>query len=162
MVLMDSTSPISLRLLVGDDDVDVLESLARGLRLSGFDVATARDGVEALRSASDNRPDAIVVDINMPVLAGVDVIDSLRAMDRDVPVCVLSAPCSVDGRIAGLEAGADDYLLKAVRAGPVGGTGPGAPTAAAAAHGGLAIVGDHHRRPAGSGHRGPQCPPERH
>jgi two-component system response regulator PrrA len=112
MVLMDGTSPISQRVLVVDDDVDVRESLERALRLSGFEVATARDEGEAVRSARESRPDAIVVDINMPVLAGVDVVDALRAIDRDVPVCVLSAPCSVDGRVAGLEAGADDYLVK--------------------------------------------------
>jgi two-component system response regulator PrrA len=108
---MDSRSP-SLRVLVVDDDVDVLASLERGLRLSGLNVTTARDGDEALRGARETRPDAIVVDINMPVLAGINIVSALRVMDSDVPVCVLSAPCSVDGRIAGLEAGADDYLVK--------------------------------------------------
>lgn len=102
----------SPRLLVVDDDPDVLSSLERGLRLSGFEVATAVDGAEALRSATENRPDAIVLDINMPVLDGVSVVTALRAMDNDVPVCVLSARSSVDDRVAGLEAGADDYLVK--------------------------------------------------
>ena len=100
------------RVLVVDDDPDVLASLERGLRLSGFDVATACDGAEALRSATETRPDAIVLDINMPVLDGVSVVTALRAMDNDVPVCVLSARSSVDDRVAGLEAGADDYLVK--------------------------------------------------
>ena len=77
--------------LVVDDDDDVLASLERGLRLSGFDVSTAKDGAEALRSATETRPDAIVLDINMPVLDGVSVVTALRAMDNDVPVCVLSA-----------------------------------------------------------------------
>lgn len=99
-------------MLVVDDDSDVLASLERGLRLSGFEVATAVDGAEALRSATENRPDAIVLDINMPVLDGVSVVTALRAMDNDVPVCVLSARSSVDDRVAGLEAGADDYLVK--------------------------------------------------
>jgi two-component system response regulator PrrA len=108
---VDSASA-SPRVLVVDDDADVLESLERGLRLSGFEVATARDGDEALRGATETRPDAIVLDVNMPVLAGVSIVTALRAMDNDVPVCVLSAPCSVDDRIAGLEAGADDYLVK--------------------------------------------------
>jgi two-component system response regulator PrrA len=88
--------------LVVDDDPDVLASLERGLRLSGFEVSTAVDGAEALRRATETRPDAIVLDINMPVLDGVN----------DVPVCVLSARSSVDDRVAGLEAGADDYLVK--------------------------------------------------
>ena len=102
----------SPRVLVVDDDPDVLTSLERGLRLSGFDVSTAVDGAEALRSATETRPDAIVLDINMPVLDGVSVVTALRAMDNDVPVCVLSARSSVDDRVSGLEAGADDYLVK--------------------------------------------------
>ena len=108
---MDSGA-VSPRVLVVDDDDDVLVSLERGLRLSGFDVSTARDGAEALRRATETRPDAIVLDINMPVLDGVSVVTALRAMDNDVPVCVLSARSSVDDRVAGLEAGADDYLVK--------------------------------------------------
>ncbi|WP_078292835.1 MULTISPECIES: response regulator transcription factor [unclassified Mycobacterium] len=102
----------SPRVLVVDDDADVLASLERGLRLSGFEVNTASDGAEALRCATEHRPDAIVLDINMPVLDGVSVVTALRAMDNDVPVCVLSARTSVDDRVAGLEAGADDYLTK--------------------------------------------------
>ena len=62
------------RVLVVDDDPDVLASLERGLRLSGFEVSTAVDGAEALRSATETRPDAIVLDINMPVLDGVSVV----------------------------------------------------------------------------------------
>ena len=108
---MDSGAA-SPRVLVVDDDPDVLASLERGLRLSGFEVSTAVDGAEALRSATETRPDAIVLDINMPVLDGVSVVTALRAMDNDVPVCVLSARSSVDDRVAGLEAGADDYLVK--------------------------------------------------
>jgi two-component system, OmpR family, response regulator PrrA len=111
MTGMDSAGG-SPRVLVVDDDPDVLASLERGLRLSGFDVFTAVDGAEALRSATETRPDAIVLDINMPVLDGVSVVTALRAMDNDVPVCVLSARSSVDDRVAGLEAGADDYLVK--------------------------------------------------
>lgn len=108
---MDSSSAAP-RVLVVDDDPDVLASLDRGLRLSGFEVATAVDGAEALRSATETKPDAIILDINMPVLDGVSVVTALRAMDNDVPVCVLSARSSVDDRVAGLEAGADDYLVK--------------------------------------------------
>lgn len=109
---MESGASPSPRVLVVDDDPDVLASLERGLRLSGFEVSTAVDGAEALRSATETRPDAIVLDINMPVLDGVSVVTALRAMDNDVPVCVLSARTSVDDRVAGLEAGADDYLVK--------------------------------------------------
>src|ERR1700692_1262514 len=107
------TGATSPRVLVVDDDSDVLASLERGLRLSGFEVSTAVDGAEALRSATETRPAPIVLDINMPVLDGVSVVTALRAMDNDVPVCVLSARSSVDDRVAGLEAGADEYLAKA-------------------------------------------------
>src|SRR6185312_1500445 len=99
------TGASSPRVLVVDDDSDVLASLERGLRLSGFEVSTAVDGAEALRSATETRPDAIVLDINMPVLDGVSVVTALRAMDNDVPVCVLSARSSVDDRVAPLEVG---------------------------------------------------------
>ncbi|MEK8072830.1 response regulator transcription factor [Rhodococcoides navarretei] len=98
--------------LVVDDDADVLSSLQRGLRLSGFTVITASDGAEALGVVSRSMPDVIVLDINMPVLDGASVVTALRAMGNDVPICVLSARNSVDDRIAGLESGADDYLTK--------------------------------------------------
>ncbi|MEU3472890.1 response regulator transcription factor [Rhodococcus sp. NPDC006774] len=98
--------------LVVDDDADVLSSLQRGLRLSGFTVMTASDGAEALGVVSRSTPDAIVLDINMPVLDGASVVTALRAMGNDIPICVLSARSSVDDRIAGLESGADDYLTK--------------------------------------------------
>lgn len=98
--------------LVVDDDEDVLASVERGLRLSGFQVLVARDGAAALRSVAEHAPDAVVLDMNMPVLDGAGVVTALRAMGNDVPICVLSARSSVDDRIAGLESGADDYLVK--------------------------------------------------
>ncbi|MDH6678478.1 two-component system response regulator PrrA [Rhodococcus sp. LBL1] len=102
----------SARILVVDDDAKVLASLERGLRLSGFDIETATDGASALRAVADTHPRAIVLDMNMPGLDGTGVVTALRAMGNDVPICVLSARASVDDRIAGLEAGADDYLTK--------------------------------------------------
>ncbi|APE33137.1 DNA-binding response regulator [Nocardia mangyaensis] len=98
--------------LVVDDDEDVLASVERGLRLSGFRVLVARDGAAALRAVAEQAPDAVVLDMNMPVLDGAGVVTALRAMGNDVPICVLSARASVDDRIAGLESGADDYLVK--------------------------------------------------
>ncbi|TCJ94226.1 response regulator transcription factor [Nocardia alba] len=102
----------SSTVLVVDDDEDVLTSVERGLRLSGFRVLVARDGGAALRSVAEQAPDAVVLDMNMPVLDGAGVVTALRAMGNDVPICVLSARASVDDRIAGLESGADDYLVK--------------------------------------------------
>ena len=83
-------------MLVVDDDEDVLSSVERGLRLSGFRVIIARDGAAALRSVTEESPDAIVLDMNMPVLDGAGVVTALRAMGNEVPICVLSARSSVD------------------------------------------------------------------
>lgn len=98
--------------LVVDDDEDVRTSLQRALRVSGFVVRSAADGVSALRSVADQLPDCVVLDVNMPGMDGVSVVTALRALGHDVPVCVLSARDTVDDRVAGLEAGADDYLIK--------------------------------------------------
>jgi two-component system response regulator PrrA len=106
------TEPATATVLVVDDDQDVLASLRRGLRLSGFTVLTAADGAQALTVVSERAPDAVVLDMNMPVLDGASVVTALRAMGNDIPICVLSARSSVDDRVAGLEAGADDYLVK--------------------------------------------------
>jgi two-component system response regulator PrrA len=100
------------RVLVVDDDVDVRASLERALRLSGFAVTTAGDGAQALRAVAADPPDCLVLDVTMPRMDGVAVVTALRALGLDVPVCLLSARSTVDDRVAGLEAGADDYLVK--------------------------------------------------
>ncbi|MEV0947809.1 response regulator transcription factor [Rhodococcus sp. NPDC049939] len=102
----------SATVLVVDDDEDVRTSLERGLRLSGFTVLTAVDGADALRVISEQRPNAMVLDMNMPIIDGTGVVTALRAMNNDIPICVLSARDTVDDRISGLESGADDYLVK--------------------------------------------------
>lgn len=109
---MTSEQTAAPTVLVVDDDDDVLASVERGLRLSEFRVLVARDGAAALRAVSEHSPDAIVLDMNLPVLDGAGVVTALRAMGNEVPICVLSARSSVDDRIAGLESGADDYLVK--------------------------------------------------
>lgn len=98
--------------LVVDDDEDVRVSLERGLRLSGFSVRTAADGQAALDMVQQQAPTCLVLDVNMPGLDGVEVVRRLRATGVDVPVCMLSARDTVGDRVAGLEAGADDYLVK--------------------------------------------------
>src|SRR5690349_24150966 len=98
-----------------DDDPDVRTSVARGLRHSGFDVRVAATGKEALRLLSSESHDALVLDVQMPELDGVAVVTALRALGNEIPICVLSACDTVNDRIAGLEAGADDYLTKPVR-----------------------------------------------
>lgn len=95
-----------------DDDVRVLTSVARGLRMSGFEVETATDGAAALRHIGTGAPEAVVLDLNMPNLDGVQVVTALRSLGNDIPICVLSARSEVTDRIDALEAGADDYLTK--------------------------------------------------
>ncbi|MBA0048480.1 response regulator transcription factor [Mycobacterium sp. NPDC050853] len=100
------------KVLMVDDDPDVRNSVARGLRHSGFDVRVAVDGRDALTQLAADEPDALVLDVQMPELDGVAVVTALRALGNDIPICVLSARDTVNDRIAGLEAGADDYLTK--------------------------------------------------
>ena len=87
-------------------------ALERALRLEGFAVATAAGGREALDAVAQRPPAVIVLDVTMPDLDGVSVVRRLRAGGIDVPVCILSARDEVEDRVAGLQAGADDYLVK--------------------------------------------------
>jgi two-component system response regulator MprA len=102
----------SARLLVVDDDPDVRESLSRALRYAGYDVATASDGGEALDSVARFPVDLVVLDVLMPVMDGFDTCRRLRERGDATPVLVLTARDAVDDRVTGLEAGADDYLVK--------------------------------------------------
>ena len=98
--------------LVVDDEATVRQALERALRLEGFAVATAADGIEALAAVAQKPPAVIVLDVTMPRLDGVSVVKRLRSDGIDTPVCMLSARDEVDDRVAGLQAGADDYLVK--------------------------------------------------
>jgi two-component system response regulator MprA len=101
-----------MRLLVVDDDPSVREALALVLDLNGFEVATAGDGREAIRSLSREPPDAVVLDVLMPGIDGLEVCRRMRATGDRTPVLMLTARAEVSERVAGLEAGADDYLAK--------------------------------------------------
>ena len=98
--------------LIVEDDSEVLEALARALKLEGFTVSTADDGRRALAAVGRNPPDAIVLDIAMPGLDGLGVARALRAANDRTPVLMLSARDTIEDRILGLNAGADDYLVK--------------------------------------------------
>ena len=98
--------------LVVDDEATIRQALERALRLEGFAVQTAAGGREALQAVAFRPPAVIVLDVTMPDLDGVSVVRRLRADGVDVPVCILSARDDVDDRVAGLQAGADDYLVK--------------------------------------------------
>jgi two-component system, OmpR family, response regulator MprA len=100
------------RLLVVDDDPDVRDSLRRALGYAGYTVATAADGAEALKSLSLSPADLVILDVLMPMLDGLGACRALRERGNSVPVLLLTARDAVDDRVAGLEAGADDYLVK--------------------------------------------------
>jgi two-component system response regulator MprA len=101
-----------VRILVIDDDRAVRESLRRSLQFNGYDVDIAADGAEALARVPTTSPDALVIDVMMPRLNGLETTRALRAAGNDVPILVLTARDSVTDRVAGLDAGADDYLTK--------------------------------------------------
>jgi len=98
--------------LVVDDDRAIRESLARALDLEGYDVVTAADGAVALQLVGDRRPDVLVLDLSMPVLDGLTVCRVLRAEKDRTPILMLTARTETSDRVAGLDAGADDYLPK--------------------------------------------------
>lgn len=98
--------------LVVDDDHAVRRSLERGLRLSGFRVRTADGGRAALAAVAQVPPDVLVLDVSMPGMNGIEVCTALRGAGHDLPVLMLSALDETADRIAGLQAGGDDYLVK--------------------------------------------------
>ena len=95
-----------------DDEPAVRDALGRALRLDGFDVQTATDGRDAIRRLPDVRPDAVLLDVLMPGLDGLEVCRRMRDTGDRTPVLMLTARDAVSDRVAGLEAGADDYLSK--------------------------------------------------
>ncbi|GAB2560867.1 response regulator transcription factor [Nocardia heshunensis] len=101
-----------MRILVVDDDRAVRESLRRSLTFNGYTVDLAVDGLDALEKTAGQRPDALVLDVMMPRLDGLEVCRRLRSTGDDLPILVLTARDSVSERVAGLDAGADDYLPK--------------------------------------------------
>ena len=96
--------------VVVDDDPGVRQSLSRALRVEGYEVVEARDGLEGLEAAS--QADVMVLDVTMPNLGGFDVCRRLRSAGNSVPILVLTARHSTSDRVEGLDAGADDYLVK--------------------------------------------------
>ena len=100
------------RVLVVDDDPQLREALSRALELDGYDVTTASNGVKALDAISSERPDVMVLDVMMPYVGGLDVCRALRDRKDRLPILVLTARDEVGDRVAGLDAGADDYLTK--------------------------------------------------
>src|SRR5256885_8799951 len=104
----------SAQILVVDDEVAVRESLRRALALEGYDVELAADGAEALYrlDTGDVQPDAIVLDLLMPNVDGLETARRIRTSGNRTPILMLTARDEVEARVAGLDAGADDYVVK--------------------------------------------------
>jgi len=104
-----ATRPV--RVLVVEDDGDIADVLRRSLAMDGYEVKLAPDGETALDSAGDFAPDAVVLDLGLPGIDGVEVCRALRS-EGDVPILMLTARDGLDDRVEGLDSGADDYLVK--------------------------------------------------
>ena len=102
----------AIRVLVVDDEPTLSDLLSMALRYEGWEVRTAGDGMTAVRHAREFRPDAIVLDVMLPDVDGVEVLRRVRADTPEVPVLFLTARDAVEDRVAGLTAGGDDYVTK--------------------------------------------------
>src|SRR5450631_2070657 len=100
------------RVLVVEDDDAIAHVLQRSLRMEGYEVKLAADGISALDLAHGFLPDLVILDLGLPKLDGIEVAKALRGQEDDVPILVLTARDAVESRVEGLDAGADDYLVK--------------------------------------------------
>jgi DNA-binding response OmpR family regulator len=110
MTMVDFERPP--RVLVVEDDDAIAQVLQRSLRMEGYEVKLAGDGISALDQAHGFLPDLVILDLGLPKLDGIEVAKALRGQEDDVPILVLTARDAVESRVEGLDAGADDYLVK--------------------------------------------------
>ncbi len=103
---------IEKHILVAEDDTAVRDSLERALRYEGYDVSAVSNGSQALELAAERAPDLYILDVMMPVVDGLSVCRTIRRSGDKTPVLVLTAKHEVSDRVEGLDAGADDYLIK--------------------------------------------------
>lgn len=101
-----------MRILVVEDEIELCESIAEGLRMDGYAVDTCNDGEEALELVAYENFDLIVLNLNLPGADGMEILENLRKHNEEVKVLILSARCYVEDRVAGLDMGANDYLTK--------------------------------------------------
>jgi two-component system response regulator MprA len=101
-----------MRILVVEDDPAVRSSLSRALRLEGYEAELHEEGLSAIRSLQVSAPDAIVLDLQLPDVDGIEICKRLRASGDATPILMVTARDAVGDRVAGLDAGADDYLVK--------------------------------------------------
>lgn len=101
-----------MRILLVEDEKDLNFILAKGLKKAGYAVDPAYDGQEALELFDINEYDLVVLDLNLPVIDGIEVLETIRKTNQEIKVLILSARTSIDDRVKGLDAGANDYLVK--------------------------------------------------
>ena len=104
--------PRTTRILVVEDDLAILSGLSMNLRYEGYEVSQAQDGRTGLQKAVDERPDLVVLDVMLPEMNGYEVVRELRRRGSDLPVVIVSAKGGETDKIAGLDLGADDYVVK--------------------------------------------------
>ena len=101
-----------MRILVVEDEITLCETIAKGLRLDGYEVDTCFDGGNAWNMAMDESYDLIILDLNLPVMDGMEVLRNIRKEDSETAVLILSARGHLQDKIDGLDSGANDYLCK--------------------------------------------------
>jgi two-component system, OmpR family, response regulator len=101
-----------LRVLIVDDEASIADLLAMALRYEGWDIRTAGDGATAVREAREFRPDAVILDVMLPDIDGLEVLRRMRAEWPEIPVLFLTARDAVEDRVAGITVGGDDYVTK--------------------------------------------------
>src|SRR6187431_44332 len=99
-------------IMIADDEAAIRESLERVLQVEGYDTSTVSNGLAVLDGVGGDAPDLLILDVMMPRLGGLETCRRLRAAGRDLPVLMLTARDQVSDRVAGLDAGADDYVVK--------------------------------------------------
>jgi two-component system response regulator MprA len=109
---IDGKGRAGVRIMIADDEAAIRESLERVLQVEGYDTSTVANGLAVLDGVGDDAPDLLILDVMMPRLGGLETCRRLRAAGRDLPVLMLTARDQVSDRVAGLDAGADDYLPK--------------------------------------------------
>lgn len=100
-----------MQILVVDDDNEITDMLSRGLKFEGYDVHTAEDGTSALKYFKEEAPDLVLLDVMLPGMDGIEICREMRKV-RDTPVVMLTAKDTVGDKVAGLDSGADDYIVK--------------------------------------------------
>lgn len=109
--MLDDDDQRGGRILIVEDDLDIVDVLRRTLRGEGYEVRAAGDGPEGLGIASDFLPDLVVLDLGLPGMDGLEVCSRLR-QESEVPILMLTARAGTEDRVTGLDQGADDYLVK--------------------------------------------------